>query len=435
MVQLNDTFDRLAVSTPSTSAKTPRARPSAPSTSSSTPSTPSALSPSTTALLSLLARLFAPLRRSPYFTPSLQTLKGLLYDKDYLRAFGSTDEQGERWREVYVSRWTPGRAVIYERVTRECRVAEALGWEQPALGSADDEGEEEQLARERERARRRREAKKQGKSPAEIDADEQRLDAEEAAAHAAKQAAQAAPPDRVDVLMVGGGAGSEVVALGCVLGTAAAAREGEKRPQVEVTVVDQGAWGSLLGKMEDGMRDEWPALAGSPNSTDAPFKVTFHHGDVLSAFSPSPSTPPAPPVPFISPSPSSAPRPSLRLTTILFTITELLLQSRPSTLRLFSALTQSTTPGALLLVVESASLALIPLGTSGRTYPLGQLLDHALCGGAGGEGAGQWEKVKSDDARWFRMPEGADEAYNPPSSGIRVKLENSRVVLRLYRRK
>ncbi|GAA5822716.1 hypothetical protein JCM5353_000640 [Sporobolomyces roseus] len=148
------------------------------------------------------------------------------------------------------------------------------------------------------------------------------------------------------------------------------------------------------------------------------------------------------------PSPSPLPllnldlsSPNLKLVTICFTITELLLQSRPSTLRFLSTLTASAPTGSApkdshLLFIGFVPLALIPIGTSGRTYPLGQLLDHALCGGGGEEA--KWEIVKSEEGKWFRMPEGAEDVYNrdveESGKGMHVKLENSRVVLRLYRK-
>ena len=43
--------------------------------------------------------------------------------------------------------------------------------------------------------------------------------------------------------------------------------------------------------------------------------------------------------------------------------------------------------------------------------------------------------MKSEDAKWYRMPNDADEVYNAMGKGTKVKLENSRVVLRLYRKR
>ncbi|GAA6056540.1 hypothetical protein JCM3770_006868 [Rhodotorula araucariae] len=384
----------------------------------------------TNALLSLLSRLFTPTRRAGSFTTDLQHVKGLLFNKAYLEAFGTDGDEGERWREVYVARWTPSRTVVYERVFKECGVAAALYWDE-ATGKA-ELTEEEQLERDRERARRRRRARQEGKA-VDDDADEPVQSA---------TAPAEALPEVVEAIMIGAGAGSEVLALGGVLGAAAARRANaeagseaapRRRPRVKVHAVDQGSWAKLLAKMEDGLREDWPSLAGDEVSGGG-FDIEFIKGDVL-ATAPAPSAATASPpsdsaVPAVDLLPFSSP--SLRLITICFTITELLLQSRVATLRLLSHISRSAPRGTLFLVVESASLALIPLGKEGRTYPLGTLLDHTLCGA---KGDGAWETLQSDDAKWYRMPEGAEDVYNAGGKGAIVKLENSRVVLRLYRKK
>ncbi|GAA5965758.1 hypothetical protein JCM21900_002128 [Sporobolomyces salmonicolor] len=413
MVQLNKTFEQLAVAehSPAWHAKVPtRPRPK-PTTSS----TAAALPESTRQLVALLSRLFTPFRTSPTFTPTLQHVKGLLYNKQYLEAFATDSDEGERWREVYVSRWTPARALMYERILRECGVAEALGWA------------EEREDGEREVSERRREKEREAK-----------------AAERAKVKAVDGRQQEKEVIMIGAGAGSEVLGLACVLGSAAAGKDQDededeavaerrqRRPRVTVKAIDQGSWGALIGKMGQGIREEWPVLAGElQDGAAGDFEVEFIKGDVLQPFSPAP----APSDSSANSTPSAShllnldySSPSLSLITICFTISELLLQSRLSTLRFLSHLTSSSPSGVHLLIVESASLALIPLGKSGRTYPLGQLLDHALCGD------GKWNVVKSEETQWYRMPEGAEEAYNR-GTGTRVKLENSRVVIRLYRKK
>jgi len=390
----------------------------------------------TTRLVSLFSRLCTPFRRSPTFNGDLQHVKSLLYNKEYLAAFGTDTHAGERWREVYVARWTPARAVVYQRILDECAIAEALQWVEPASHRV--LSEEEELERERERARRRRQARKEGKAVDELDAADE---------DGGAKGPQGDVPEELDVVMIGAGAGSEVVALGAVLGAAKEATSGDasalgegpaakpfRRPRVKAHAADQGSWMTLLGKMEGELRDEWPALEGD-EATGGGFSVDFVRGDVLAAApqsSPSVDAAPAP-----APAPADAlglpfSSPSLRLITICFTITELLLQSRVSTLRLLSSISHSAPRGALLLIVESASLALIPLGKEGRTYPLGHLLDHAL---AGAQGDGAWETLRSEDARWYRMPEGADDVYNAGGQGALVKLENSRVVIRLYSKK
>jgi hypothetical protein len=44
--------------------------------------------------------------------------------------------------------------------------------------------------------------------------------------------------------------------------------------------------------------------------------------------------------------------------------------------------------------------------------------------------------VQGEEGKWYRQGPGNHEAYNPVRSGLtEVKLENSRVLLRLYRKK
>ncbi|BGP50484.1 hypothetical protein JCM10450v2_006403 [Rhodotorula kratochvilovae] len=426
MPQLDTVFSDLAISHKRYGGRAGHAK-SATKPQSAQTTTDASEQSTTNALLALLSRIFLPTRRAGSFTTDLQHVKGLLYNKEYLAAFGTDLEEGERWREVYVARWTPARTVVYERILEECGVAAALQWEEPA--GKGELTEEQELELERERARRRRRARQEGKA-----------DDEAAEPTLSTATADEVVPDVVEAIMIGAGAGSEVVALGGLLG-AVAARQAEaqgeeaprRRPRVKVHAVDQGSWASLLSKMEDGLREDWPSLAGD-ETLGGGFDIDFVKGDVF-ATAPTPLTASAPSstgdsavpaldLPFSSP--------SLRLITICFTITELLLQSRLSTLRLLSHISRSAPSGTLFLVVESASLALIPLGKEGRTYPLGQLLDHALCGA---QGDGAWETLRSEDAKWYRMPEGAEDVYNAGGKGAIIKLENSRVVLRLYRKK
>ncbi|GAA5992855.1 hypothetical protein JCM5350_002167 [Sporobolomyces pararoseus] len=404
MVQLNNTFKQLSVrdDTSTRSKAGPANRNKQTSTSLPSAATET-LSKSTTSLLELISRLTSHLRRSNQFTPTLQHVKTLLYNKEYLTAFGTEGEEGENWREVYFARWTPARAVLYERAFRELKVDQLLGWE---------EDEEE-----KERKRVAAERKKRGTNKASEEEEEEEDNKVEDQERTAEN----------EVIMIGSGAGAEVLALGCLLGNAKT-QEGKQKPRIKVKAIDQGNWAELIRKMDEGMEAEWPTLGTSHG-----MELEFVQGDLLSSYNVAP--------PSETSSVSSLPplnldlsSPRLKLVTILFTITELLLQSRLSTLRFLSTLTASAPKGLHLLIIESASLALIPIGTSGRTYPLGQLLDHALCGGGGG----QWEIVKSEEAKWFRMPEGAEEVYNrdieESGKGIKVKLENSRVVLRLYRK-
>ena len=217
-----------------------------------------------------------------------------------------------------------------------------------------------------------------------------------------------------NVVCLGGGAGSEVVALASLLSRFIGAEEGKGSSKVVVTAVDNCDWGAILSELETGMLEDFAGLAATP-TTPARFSVDFVQTDVLTSYN-SPST---------SPIVNYA---TANLITILFTISELFLQSRPATVSLLNHMTASTIPGTLLLIVESASLAEIAIGTSGRTYPLGTLLDHTLCADKGLKGGdAKWRCIEEEESVWYRMPEDAQEHYP-------LKLENTRVMIRMFKR-
>jgi 25S rRNA (uracil2843-N3)-methyltransferase len=211
--------------------------------------------------------------------------------------------------------------------------------------------------------------------------------------------------------------------------------------QVAVTIIDSADWSSVLESQRTDLLATFPSLTNR-------LSVTFHRANVLDL--PSPAAPCPPPLPPAAP----------RLTTILFTIHELFLQSRSRTLSLLAHLSSPalSTRGSLLLIVESASLSTVPIGSAGRSYPLGLLLDSALTqdkkrttgestttttpttttgGSASGSGSierAKWECLRAEDeGRWYRLPQDSGQVYGA-GTGANVKLENTRVVLRLYRR-
>ncbi|KAL8292188.1 hypothetical protein RQP46_001654 [Phenoliferia psychrophenolica] len=189
-----------------------------------------------------------------------------------------------------------------------------------------------------------------------------------------------------DVVCLGGGAGSEVLALGSLLSTPSVTTA-----PVRITTYDSADWSSVLNTQVAALSAAAPTL----NLTLTPLTH-----DILSL--PLPSFPAAP-----------------TLITLLFTASELFLQSRPATVALLAHLSQTCPSNTHLLVVESAALALVPVGKDGRTYPMETLLDHAL--------GKTWEIVDEQDKKWYRMPEGAADCYP-------LKLENTRVLLRLYKK-
>ncbi|SGY62211.1 BQ5605_C007g04665 [Microbotryum silenes-dioicae] len=326
------------------------------STSSSSNETGSSSSPqlitaAEQSLLAYLSDLAKPIINSPDFKTQLQTVKSALYEKDYDRAFGS-----DLNRLVYTARWVPSRAIIYRRIYRESPdIKETLRAPVSTSNAEEDKSKP------------------------------------------------------VKVLMLGGGAGSEVIALVSLL-----ERVTDWSNRVEITAIDNSDWSEIIKQQSQALFSSYPETL-SPER----LAIKFLQADVLTAF-------PTPDIPYAE----------AKLVTILFTISELLLQARSTTLSLLAYLTQACQKGTLLLIVESAALAQIPIGSSGRTYPLGTLLDHALAPpqvsskgrkeGEAQEGP-KWEIVRSEDSVWYRMPIGSSDCYP-------LALENSRVVLRLYRK-
>ena len=185
------------------------------------------------------------------------------------------------------------------------------------------------------------------------------------------------------IVSIGGGAGSEFLAFASILHST------PDRTDVQWTALDIGPWSPIISALSTAVSTAYPSI----NLTSI-----FIETDVL------------------LPS-SSFPLDSPSLITILFTLTELLSQSRSSTVALLRTLADHP-PGTLLLVVDSASdISEFELGSSGRKWPVHMVLDQLV--------KGEWVVVQGSDSRWFRLGEEV---------GWRVKLENTRYWYRLYRR-
>ena len=117
------------------------------------------------------------------------------------------------------------------------------------------------------------------------------------------------------------------------------------------------------------------------------------------------------------------------LVTLMFTLNELYAASAPKTQQLLSRLTSTLRPGAHLLVVDSpGSYSTVSINGAEKKYPMQWLLDYTLIGSgkqAKAMRSVKWQKLVSDDSRWFRMPEGRKYP---------IELENMRYQIHLYRR-
>jgi 25S rRNA (uracil2843-N3)-methyltransferase len=220
--------------------------------------------------------------------------------------------------------------------------------------------------------------------------------------------------DRLEtsVLSLGGGASSELLAIAALVKAcqtlelqATADRKGKSPAKWNWTGVDIGQWDGIVDKFRSSLQSQW--------SLSSTLEIDFQQGDLLASDSTLLDLTRL----FAKPD----------LVTILFTLTELLTQSRPSTFSLLRSLTQHTPAGTLLLVADSASdISEFEMGSSGRKWPIYMILDTILLGPPNAP-SGDWECIRKEDSRWFRLAPGV-------GSGWPVKLENTRYWLRLYRR-
>lgn len=319
---------------------------------------PLSSTPTTFDILALIRHSLAPTITSPDFKGTVQTIKGLLYDKKWLEAFGD-----EELLDAYAGRWVPSRVLCFRELFAE---SEAL--RNVICGAKGAEGEEEEEIAEQEKTSK--------------------------------------PKSRI--VSLGGGAGTEILAIASLIhGQRSLDRQDGRElsnSYPDWVGVDFGPWSGVLEKFSSAFTSLWHLNIPS----------TCHQMDLLKPTSPDPL------LPLISG--------DVSLVTLIFTICELMSQSRPGTIRLIRDLTTNLRSGGLLLVADSASdIAEFELGSSGRKWPVYMVLDAMLLGTKNADGEGQWEKVESEDSRWFRLPEGV--ADNWP-----VKLENTRYWYRLYRR-
>jgi 25S rRNA (uracil2843-N3)-methyltransferase len=309
---------------------------------------------------------------SETFNADVQTVKGLLFERKWLELF--TDA---KLLDAYAGRWAPSRALAFRELLTSLKDVRAL-----FAGEGEEDGDE---------------SEGEGEGEGE---DEGKVEVEACAASASARTTH--------VLSIGGGAGSELLAFAAL----ATAGKALKSPRLHWVGADIGDWSDVLTRIDHAAKDRW--------AYDAEFE--FIECDVL-APAPAPKdddeTSPTP-LPFLRHSPD--------LTTIFFTLTELLSQNRARTLALLRSLTAATAPGALLLVADSASdIAQFSLGKDGRTWPVYMVLDALLAAPGGKSAVPGWERIRKEDSKWYRLPEGV-------GAGWPCKLENARYWMRLYRR-
>lgn len=232
------------------------------------------------------------------------------------------------------------------------------------------------------------------------------------------------------IVCIGGGAGAEIVALAGVRRDIVAAatdtdtdgEEGEVGMELKVTTVDIADWSGVVGRLDVAIRSS--KVSGSkrhpapllPDGNGDKFGVAFQKADVL-----------------------SLPEGELKslygqgtvMVTLMFTLNELFSTSMAKATAFLLRTTDVVDPGTLFLVVDSpGSYSSLSLGKSEekveRKYPMKFLLDHTLLSVA----EGKWEKVLSQDSRWWRR----DAARLQYDVGEGAGLEDMRFQVHLYRR-
>ncbi|PYI32427.1 hypothetical protein BP00DRAFT_341757 [Aspergillus indologenus CBS 114.80] len=239
------------------------------------------------------------------------------------------------------------------------------------------------------------------------------------------------------------------------------ARSGKpQRPRLSVTAIDIADWSPIVDRLVSTIRS--PAVAGShahpaplyrdagldaqPDPHRAPaasssFQVAFQKLDVLAASEAALRS-------LVHPPREHDLTPGTPvLVTLMFTLNELFSTSMARATGFLLRLTDLLRPGAVLLVVDSpGSYSTLKLGKnsggrggdggegeestrsspSERQYPMKFLLDHALLSVA----AGKWERLFSQDSRWWRR----DAARLRYGVGDAAGLEDMRFQVHIYRR-
>ncbi|KAJ9194728.1 hypothetical protein DTO164E3_7149 [Paecilomyces variotii] len=222
-------------------------------------------------------------------------------------------------------------------------------------------------------------------------------------------------------------------------------------PNISITAVDIADWSSVVDRLSSTIRSsDIPSSKAHPAPLLPPqddshegslFSISFQKSDILTL--------------------SDAELRSILhkdnnsntiLVTLMFTLNELFSVSMAKTTAFLLRITDLLEPGTVLLVVDSpGSYSTVTLGKSKssttattdtskpefgsssepdkpqqRNYPMKFLLDHTLLSVA----AGKWDKVLSQDSRWFRR----DAAKLRYAVGEGAGLEDMRFQIHIYKR-
>lgn len=226
------------------------------------------------------------------------------------------------------------------------------------------------------------------------------------------------------VVCLGGGAGAEIVALAGWMHQILHRGEESRIQAVDATFVDIAAWNHIVTGLRKAVTTApelskyAAAAAKEANAALVPedaFHASFKQVDALA----------------LSQDEQLQLFGGMDLVTIMFTLNELYSTSMAKTQQMLACITNTVKPGACLLVVDSpGSYSTVSINGAEKRYPMHWLLDYSLIGteqsrSKAGAAPTRWEKLISDESRWFRLPQG----LNYP-----IDLENMRYQIHLYRR-
>ncbi len=331
------------------------------------------------------------------FTPDLprvsQEIKGHLYARDFDQAFGK-----EAYREAYAIRWSASRALAYLIIFHDLRHHLLPRMEgRPAEEATDSSSSEAVIVGDALASRH----EDPGSTACSTDQD-----------------------PRFSVTCLGGGGGAEAVALATWSSGLAQLQASSVQSDVlmSVDIVDRADWSEIMGRLEPALNDQFKGRSGDIKQTQDEihrdgkrFRLSFHQGDVLDLAIDSYRTA----------------LETSNLVTLMFTLNELYTTSKSKATAFLLQLGSLVRNDARLLVVDSpGSYSTVQLGkenvSTEKRYPMCWLLDHTLLVLSREEhGRPQWEKIVTDESRWYRLPDGLQYP---------IDLENTRYQIHLFRR-
>ena len=291
----------------------------------------------------------------------IQEVKGHLFNRDFATAFGN-----QEYLRVYASRWSPSRALGYLSIF--ANIESFIN--QDALSNDQEE-----------------------------------------------------TPRSLKVICIGGGAGAELVSLSAWISFAAPETE-QTSLTAHARLLDIAPWNQVTASLYETITTPPPLSKYASASARAAnvallskksLSIDFRQQDILSSenniFEHWKDT---------------------DLVTLMFTLNELYSTSMIQTQKMLAKITATMQLGSHLLVVDSpGSYSTVSINGAEKKYPMHWLLDHTMLDGAmqkkalNDVAAPKWEKLVSNDSRWFRLPQGLEYPLD---------LENMRYQIHLYRR-